>query len=421
MNSKMSLFRISAMGLIGWLFAGLTLHAQSIDILIKNGHVIDPKNGIDGIRDVAIVDGKISAVSANISSDDAKQVVDAEGLYVTPGLIDIHGHHFWGTRFGRYLRNSYAALPPDGFTFRAGVTTVVDAGSPGWRNFQQYIEQTIEPSKTRVLAFLNIVGDGMSGGAREQNLMDMDAKLTAMVAQQYKEYIVGVKLAHYYGPEWTPTERAVEAGRIADIPVMIDFGGHDPPLSLETLFMEKLRPGDIFTHCYANVDGRESVVDDNGKLQSFALPAQERGIIFDVGHGGGSFLFAQAIPAVRQGLKPNSISTDLHTGSMNAGMKDMANVMSKLLNIGMDLEEVIEASTWKPAQIIQRTELGNLDVGAVADVAILNVEEGKFGFVDVKGFKIEGDKRIVCELTLKDGNIMYDLNGISKPLWNANN
>ncbi len=409
--------RIFICFLLGLICLSSMLEAQQIDVLIKNGHVMDPKNGRDGVMDVAIVDNKITQVAPNISTNNADQIIDASGLYVTPGLIDIHGHHFWGTRLGRYLRNSYAALPPDGFTFRAGVTTVVDAGSPGWRNFTQYIEQTIEPSKTRVLAFLNIVGDGMSGGAREQNLGDMDAKLTAMVAEEYKEYIVGIKLAHYYGPEWIPTERAVEAGKIANIPVMIDFGGYETPLSLETLFMEKLRPGDIFTHCYAHVDRREPIVGEDGKLRSFALPAQERGIIFDVGHGGGSFLFKQAIPAIQQGLKPNSISTDLHTGSMNAGMKDMANVMSKMLNIGLTLPEVIERSTWNPAKIIQRPELGNLDVGATADVAILNVLEGEFGYVDVKGWRIKGDKKIICELTIRDGQVVYDLNGLSRPLW----
>ena len=393
------------------------LFAQQIDLLIVGGHVIDPKNDIDRVMDVAITDGKIQAVGENLNKSQAKQVVDAKGLYVVPGLIDIHTHNFWGTEEDSYLRNSFSALPPDGFTFRAGVTTVVDAGSPGWRNFRQYKVQTIAKSKTRVLAFLNIVGSGMSGGAREQDLTDMDAKLTAMIAKQYADHIVGIKLAHYYGPEWTPTERAVEAGKLADIPVMVDFGGYNPPLSIETLFMEKLRPGDIFTHCYAHVDRRIPVVDENGKLRPFTLEAQKRGIIFDVGHGGGSFRFDQAIPAIKQGLKPNSISTDLHTGSMNGGMKDMANVMSKFLNMGLSMQEVIQLSTWNPAKIIKREELGHLSPGAGADVAILNLQKGKFGFIDVAGMKIEGDQKLVCELTLRDGKVVWDLNGISRPLY----
>ena len=402
--------------LIFWAFATFSF-AQDIDLLLKGGHVIDPANNIDRVMDVAIADGKILEVGANIASSRATTVVDAKGLYVTPGLIDIHGHHFWGTKEGAYLSDSYSALPPDGFTFRAGVTTVVDAGSAGWKNFRTFKEQTIDRSQTRVLAFINIVGGGMSGGAIEQNLGDMDAKLTAMVAQQYKADIVGVKLAHYYGPEWIPTERAVEAGKIADIPIMVDFGGFNPPLSIEKLFMEKLRPGDIFTHCFGHVPRRIPVVDEKGKLRPFTLDAQKRGIIFDVGHGGGSFLFEQAIPAVEQGLKPNSISTDLHTGSMNAGMKDMINVMSKFLNIGLSLQEVIERSTSNPAKIIKRTELGNLSVGSEADVAVLNLQNGEFGFVDVQGWKIEGTQKLNCEMTIRAGRVVYDLNGLSRPMW----
>ncbi len=384
---------------------------QDIDILIKNGHVIDPKNNIDAVMDIAIRDKKILEVSKTITKE-AKKVIDATGLYVTPGLIDIHGHHFFGTVPDSYLSNGLSALPPDGFTFRSGVTTVVDCGGSGWRNFATFKSQTIDNSKTRVLAFLNIVGSGMRGGPYEQNPADMDPKLTAMVAKQYPELIVGIKLAHYMGHEWEPTERAVKAGELASIPVIVDFGGAEPVLSLETLLMEKLRPGDILTHCYSHVKTRGTVVE-NGKVQPFALNAQKRGVIFDVGHGGGSFLFEQAIPAIKQGLKPNSISTDLHTGSMNDGMKDMTNVMSKLLNIGLTLNEVIMCSTWSPAQIIHKNELGNLSAGAPADVALLSLDKGSFGYVDVGGFKITGDKKLVCHLTVRDGKVVWDLNGLA--------
>ena len=395
----------------------LSLLGQQIDLLIKGGHVIDPKNNIDEIMDVAIHNDKIHQVAKDLSNGNYFQTIDAKGLYVVPGLIDIHSHNFFGTEEDAYLSNSYTALPPDGFSFRAGVTTIVDVGGAGWRNFKTFKKQTIDHSKTRVLSFLNIVGSGMAGGAVEQNLADMDAKLTAMEAKAFPEYVVGIKVAHYYGPEWTPVERAVEAGRQANIPVMVDFGGVEPKLSLEKLFMEKLRPGDIFTHTYAKIQTRESIVDDNRKLKPFVLKAQERGIIFDVGHGGGSFVFDQAIPAIRQGLKPNSISTDLHTGSMNGGMKSQSNVMSKLLNIGLSLNEVITASTWNPANIIQRPELGHLSVGAEADVAILKIENGNFGFVDTKGWRVNGNKKIVCELTMRAGKIVWDLNGISRPAW----
>jgi len=393
----------------------LVLRAQTYDLLLKGGHVIDPKNQIDAVMDVAIKDKKIVRVASNIPGADARKVVQVSGLYVVPGVLDIHSHNFWGTKEDAYLADSYTALPPDGFSFRAGGTTLVDVGGAGWRNFKTFKKQTIDKSRTRVLSFLNIVGHGMAGGATEQDLADMDAKLTAMEAKAFPQYVVGVKVAHYYGPEWLPVERAVEAGRQAGIPVMVDFGGTDPPHSIETLFMEKLRPGDIFTHTFGHVNGREPIVDANGKLKPFIKKAQERGIIFDVGHGGGSFLWEQAIPASKQGFKPNSISTDLHTGSMNGGMKDMSNVMSKFLNLGLSVQEVIERSTWNPAKIIQREELGNLSVGAGADVAVYRLEEGKFGFIDTQGYRMDGTKKLVCELTLRDGAVVWDLNGLAAP------
>ena len=393
------------------LFISLSVLSQPSDLLIKGSHVIDPKNNIDAIMDVAITDGRITEVSPNINKP-AKKIIDATGLYVVPGLIDIHGHYYFGTEINQYLSDSYSALPPDGFTFRSGVTTTVDAGGAGWRNFEDFKGQTVDHSKTRMFAFLNIVGSGMRGGPYEQNPADMDPKLTAMVAKQYPNLIVGIKLAHYMNSEWEPTERAVQAGALAGIPVMVDFGGADPVLPLETLLLQKLRPGDILTHCFAHVKGRDPIVL-NGSLQPFVAKAQARGIIFDVGHGGGSFLFEQASPALKQGFKPNSISTDLHTGSMNAGMKDMTNVMSKLLNLGLPLKDIIAQSTWNPAQIINKKELGHLSVGAVADVAILSLESGRFGFVDVGGNKMTGDKKLVCQLTLLDGNVVWDLNGLA--------
>jgi dihydroorotase len=294
---------------------------------------------------------------------------------------------------------------------------VVDAGSAGWRNFKTFREQTIDHSKTRVLAFLNIVGWGMKGGAVEQNLRDMDPKLTSIVARQNSDVIVGIKLAHYSGPEWEPLDHTVKAGELVKMPVMIDFGGHIPELSLETLLLDKLRPGDIFTHCYAHVRGRTSVVDENGKVRPYVKESQEKGIVFDVGHGGGSFVFEQAIPAMEQGFAPNSISTDLHTGSMNAGMKNMVNIMSKFMNMGMSLQEVVECSTWKPAIYIQREELGQLSVGSVADIAVLDLLEGDFGFADTRGWKIQGNQKLECELTLREGKVVWDLNGISLPHW----
>jgi dihydroorotase len=395
----------------------LMAQAPEFDLLIRNGHVIDPRNTIDAVMDVAITGGKIARVAASIPPASARRVADATGLYVVPGLIDIHAHVFYGTEKDAYLSNSDTAVPPDSHSFRSGQTTLVDAGGAGWRNFLQFKEQVIDRSRTRVLSFINIVGSGMKGGPVEQNLSDMDAKLTAMRIRQYKDLIVGVKVAHYTGPEWDPVTRAVEAGREGNVPVMVDFGMQTPPLALDDLLLRRLRPGDILTHMYAHVSGRTPIVDDGGNVRPFVWEARKRGVIFDAGHGGGSLLFRQAVPAMAQGFRPDVISTDLHTGSMNAGMKDILNTMSKFLNMGMPLPDVIKSNTLRAAEVIKRPDLGHLSAGADADVAVLNVRRGAFGFIDSGGGKLSGDRKLECELTVKGGQVVWDLNGISRPVW----
>jgi dihydroorotase len=402
---------------IGFLMTGL-IKAQTYSIVIKGGHVIDPKNNINDVMDIAVKDGRISLIAKNIDAKEGIQVVNAEGLYVTPGLIDIHVHVFYGTNLDQQYMNGPSSVVPDGFTFRVGVTTVVDAGCAGWRTFPAFKRQTIDRSQTRVLAFLNIVGEGMRGNPFEQNLKDMDPQVTAKFALDNKSDIVGIKLAHFEGPDWTPVDRSVEAGKLANIPVMIDFGGSNPPLSIEELFMQHLRPGDIFTHCFAQLGkSRESIVDpQTSSIKPFVREAVKRGIILDVGYGGISFAFSQGIPAVKNGLYPQTISTDLHIGSMNGAMKDMLTTMSKFLAMGMDLQSVIKASSWTPAQVIKREELGNLSLGSEADIAILNIRKSKFGLFDYTGYKIEADKKLECEMTIRAGKIVYDLNGIAEPV-----
>lgn len=383
------------------------------DLLLQGGHVIDGKNKIDGIRDVAIAKGKIALVAAHIDAARALKAVNVRGLYVAPGLIDIHAHVYTGTG----ERASYAgdlSIPPDGFTFRSGVTTVADAGSSGWRNFEDFQDRIINRSKTRVLAFLNIVGNGMRGGKYEQNLEDMDARPTAEMALKHKGVIVGIKSAHFAGPEWKPYEQAVEAGRLADIPVMIDYGANRPERPLYDLLTKVLRPGDIYTHAYSGLRGEQG---PDGKASKAMSEGRERGIIFDAGHGGGSFLWRVAAPMVKSGFIPDSISTDLHAGSMNAGMKDMLNVMDKFMALGMTVEQVIVRSTWNPAREIKQEELGNLSVGAPADVAVLRLERGAFGFVDMNGGRMDGTGKLICEMTVRAGRVVYDLNGLTRERW----
>ncbi len=410
MKKTMLLIGITLLSFPGW--------SQSYDLLIKNGRVIDPKNKLDARMDIAVSDGKIAKVASKIEGT-AKQTIDATDLVVTPGLIDIHGHVFHGTQEDHYLSDGLSALPPDGFTLRVGVTTIVDCGGAGWRNFSTFKKNVIDKSTTRVLSFLNIVGHGMRGGNWEQDVADMDSKLSANTARSNKAHIVGFKLAHFSGYDWTPTERVVEAGKQADMPVIIDFGGARPNLSLEELFLRKLRPGDIYTHTYAKLDGsRETILDETtNTLKPYMQAARARGIVFDVGYGGASFNYTQAIPALKAGFYPTTISTDLHTGSMNTSMKDQLSVMSKFMQMGMPLAEVIKASSWTPAQVIKREELGHLSEGAEADIAILNIRKGNFGFYDKTGYKVNGTEKFECELTIRAGKIAYDLNGRATPVY----
>ena len=400
-------------GLIATIFT-VTASGQDFDLLLTGGHMIDPKNQIDQTMDLGIKDGIIAEVSDQISTDRAQKTLDVTGYYICPGLIDMHVHVFNGHTRGSYIADGPTSVPPDGFTFRSGVTTVVDAGSAGWKNFRQFKEQTIDQAKTRVLAFLNIVGVGMLGRFEEQNVNDMNPAMTAhMITRLYPNLLVGIKSAHYWG-DFTQVDIAVQAGKLADVPVMVDFGEHDPPNSIESLFLEHLRPGDIFTHTYSyGPNQRETVVDESGKVKSFVFTAQQRGIVFDVGHGGGAFSWRQAVPAVAQGFVADVISTDLHTQSMNAGMKDLNNVMSKFLAMGQTLQDVILRTTWNPAQVIGREELGNLSVGSAADIAVLSIRNGDFGYVDVRGKKLAGNQKIETELTLRAGHVVWDLNGIS--------
>jgi dihydroorotase len=392
--------------------AGVLAAQPAYDLLLKGGHVIDPKNKINQVMDVAIANGKIARVAASIPVSEAKRTVNAAGLYVTPGLIDIHVHvYIPATSEGR--TRDATAVQPDSFSFRSGVTTMVDAGTTGWKTFPDFKRRIIDHANTRVLAFLNIVGSGMGTG-KEDDPAEMDAEAAAKVAKANPDIIVGFKSAHYAGPGWESIDGAVKAGRLTDLPVMVDFGRITPTRNLTTLLADKLRPGDIFTHCYS---GHREELLENGRVNPAMTTGRQRGIFFDLGHGAGSFYWYVAIPFYQQGFPPDSISTDLHTGSMNGGMKDMTNTMSKILNLGSSIDHVIRMSTWNAANEIKHPQLGNLDVGAEADVAVLRVDRGKFGFIDSAGARDSGTQMIVCELTLRKGKVAWDLNGRASDDW----
>lgn len=390
----------------------MALQAQSYDLLIKGGHLIDPRYNIDEPMDLAIHEGIVARVARNIPVNEASQIIDAKGLYVTPGLIDVHAHVFSGSQPGRFA-DGFNSVSPDGFTFRNGITTVVDPGSAGWRTIDTFQEQVISPSDTRILAFLNVVGYGLYGTEYNNDRQDMDPGRTLEAIHEHRDLIVGVRFGHYSGVDYLePLDMALRVAEEAGLPFQLEC--NLPNLDVEEV-LNRMRPGDQFTHSYE--PGRRSLLDEQGRLYDFVWEARRRGVLFDVGHGGASFRFSQAIPSVQQGFWPDTFGTDLHRYSMNDGMKNMLNVMSKFMAMGMGLSETIERATWRAAQSIQREDLGHLGVGAVADIALLNQIEGSFGFIDAGNFRLEGNRKLITELTLREGRVVWDLNGLAAQPW----
>jgi dihydroorotase len=389
------------------LACALVCGGQTYDLVLRGGRVIDPKNSIDGPRDIAVREGKIAAVEPSIDPSQAKKTIDVRGLVVVPGLIDIHVHlfHTTGQKDAWAGDNSVA---PDGFSFRSCTTTMVDAGSAGWRNFETFRHTVIDRVQTRVYAMINIAGLGMMTNAAEQVPSEFQPNEVIRLARKHSDVVVGVKTAHYERPDWLSVDRAVEAGRGAGIPVMVDFGYFLAGRPYHELVLNHLRSGDISTHFYRSA---VPILNDQGKLYGYLNDARARGVKFDVGHGGGSLVFRNAAPAVAQGFYPDSISTDLHVTSMNAGMMDMVTTMSKFLVMGMPLGEVVLRSTWNPARILHREQHGHLTPGAAADIAVLRVAAGDFAYVDSSGGRLAAKQRMFCEVTVREGRVVWDWNG----------
>jgi len=392
------------------------------DLLLKGGHVIDPANHIDDVRDVAVFQGKIAAVEKDIPADQAGKVVDVSKLFVTPGLIDIHYHvGHGGAPLNWFTPEARAhALPlgiPADMALQSGVTTIVDAGTAGAETFLQEKEEVIDRAKVRVLAFLNIVGNGMGGGL-EQSLDEMDSKLCAATITRYRDIIVGVKTAHYWTKEpwdaehvpWAAVDRAIECATLANVPVMYDFWPR-PERTYEDL-LKKMRPGDIHTHVFAQ---QFPIILADGKINPALAEARARGVIFDVGHGAGSFWFRNAVPAQKQGFVPDSMSTDLHIGDFN--VVSMTIVMSKFLALGVPLDDIIRRSTVNPAAEIHRPELGTLAVGKDADIAVLELSKGHFSYIDCGVARFDGNAKLTARMTIRVGRILYDPSGLSMVEW----
>ncbi len=392
---------------------------KSFDMLLKGGHVIDPANNVDGKMDVGIKEKKIVRVAPNIPADEAVNVADVSDYYVTPGILDIHTHVYtFRQTTGYYIM----CLNADAHLFSSGVTTTVDAGTAGWKDFPDFKERCIDKAKTRILAFINIASGGMVNSDSEQNVSELNPKIAAAVAEAYSDVVVGIKTAHYWTkkpwdadhPPWASIERAVKAGDLCGKPIMVDFWPRPPERSYPDLILEKLRPGDIHTHVFAR---QFPIIDENGGVYDHLFKARDRGVIFDVGHGAASFWFRNSVRALKGGFPPDSISTDLHMGNINGPVVSMLNTMSKYLSMGMPLQEVIMRSTIAPAREIGHPELGNLSVGSEADVAVLKCLEGTFGFTDCGKAKMIGKQKLECAMTMRAGSIVYDPAGLSMPEW----
>ena len=421
----MTLFfrRFSLIALFALIATSALAQTPRYDLLLKGGHVIDPANHIDGVMDVAVSSGKIAAVSKDIPADSAGKVVDVSGLYVTPGLIDIHYHVGHGGAPLNWFEPSARSTEPSlgvspDLALQSGVTTIVDAGTSGADTFLQTKLEVIDHAHVRVLAFLNIVANGMNGGL-EQTVDQMDVKRCTETTNKYSDIIVGVKTAHYWTEAawdgehtpWAAVDRAIACADATHRPVMFDFWPR-PDRTYADLILKKARPGDIHTHVFAQ---QFPILLPDGKLNPIMNEARQRGVIFDVGHGGGSFWFRNAAPAVKQSFIPDSMSTDLHTGTYL--ILSFTNVLSKFRSMGVPLDDLIKRSTANPANEIHRPDLGTLSVGKDADIAVLEEQHGKFGYIDCGFARMNGDYRVTARMTVRAGRILYDPSGLSMVEW----
>ncbi|MEG1550249.1 MAG: amidohydrolase/deacetylase family metallohydrolase [Ruthenibacterium sp.] len=394
------------------------MNPLSADLVLIGGHLIDPANNKDGIFDIAVKDGKILSIDRDLSQLSAKKRVMLSGLYVVPGLVDMHCHvypHF------PLAADGLPCIEADAHLFQHGVTTCVDAGTCGTRDFIRFKEDIIDRSCVRIFAMINIAHGGMVNLETEQDYHNFHPKAVAALASAYPELVVAIKTAHYWvgkpfdalHPAWASVDATIEAAQLCGLPAMFDFQPTLPERSYESLILNKMRPGDIHTHIYAQ---QFPILLEN-KLNPALLKARERGVLFDLGHGAGSFWYRNAVPAFEQGFAPDTLSTDLYFDNVNGPVFGLTSIMSKYWNIGMNLNEIIFRTTKRPAQVIGHPELGDLSIGSCADIAVLETREGNFGFADGGHAKMCGTKKLDCVLTVRAGQVVYDANAITMPEW----
>lgn len=400
---------------------------QTKDIILRGGIVLDPSQGMKKKADIRISNGKIAEISEHMQEDPAAHaseagnatVVNVEGCYVTPGLIDMHCHIY---PVFPVARDGLPTIQPEAHMFQSGVTTAVDAGTCGSRDFIRFKEEVIDKSRLRILAFINIASGGMVNLDSEQDIREFHPEIAAAMAKTFDETVVGIKTAHYWvgkpfdeaHPAWESVDRCVQAGELCNKPVMADFQPTLPGRPYEELILSKFRPGDIHTHVYAQ---QFPVLDESGCVRREMFAARERGVIFDLGHGAGSFWFRNAVPAWQQGFAPDVISTDLYLDNVAGPVINLTHVMSKYLSMGMTMEEVIFRTTKRPAEVIGYTELGDLRINGCADIAVLKVQEGQFGYADSGHARMNGSRRLECVMTIREGTIVFDPMALAMPLW----
>ena len=399
--------------------SALAQASPQYDTILKGGHLVDLANQINRPMDVALLNGKVARVDRTIPESAGKRSINVSGYYVTPGLIDLHICCYYSRL------DLTPSVIADHHCLPSGVTTCCDGGTAGADSFDDF-KKIIDRSKMRILSFLNIAAAGAQSNRAEQDPTQFKVPLAVDTAIQYPKLIVGFKTRHYGGifsdarRPWASIDAVIEAGRQANLPVMADFTPMPPqdkypPTSYREFLLEKMRPGDIVTHCLAD---RYPFLTDDGKLNPDVSKARARGIKFDLGHASGSFSFRRVTAAMRHGFIPDSISADLFSDTPYTVGINLANVMSKFLCLGLPFEEIIRRTTVNPAQMIHRPELGTLSVGSTADIAVLEIVKGKFAYLGSGGGKIEGDRKIQAVMTMVGGNVLYDHPyGLSVPLW----
>lgn len=386
-------------------------------LALTGGLLYDPCTGSLQEEDIAVKDGRIAARGHNLG-EEADMVMDVAGCIVAPGLIDLHCHIY--PLFPYPMGDSLRTTNGEEHMFRNGVTTAVDAGTCGWRNFGDFKENVIDATRLRVLAFINIAAKGMHYPPSEQAVEDINPKIAAAVALSWPDIIVGIKSAHYWAkheeqahPAWASIDGAREAAALCGKGVMVDSIPVLPERSYPAI-LARLEPGDIHTHVFAQ---QFPLLDGAGGIQPYMFSERARGIQFDVGHGSGSFWFRQAVRCFEQGFWPDTISTDLHHQNVTGPAIGLLYVASKFLAMGMPLTEVLYRVTRAPALVISHSELGTLNPGACADIAVLRRREGTFGFMDCGGARLTGEGRLECVATLRAGEVVFDPEARSMPEW----